>query len=777
MADLAVRQFVHDHCRTALQQALKLSSNGPVIAFLERPEDPLMGSWIMESLRQLLDENRIATIDLDLDRLHSRNEVDHSLRPFAESPERAPALAPKPLRRSRLDTLLGRSSPNPPSAGRGALSNAGPLRLAPIEHPAALLLSAREVPEAPVGRRCVEAVSVFTSTAERLVFVVSTIANGFLGDLRFPEATHISVPAPAPHREVVESFSRHALAQSLLPRQVQADAETWARVLASLFGTSFSRVENFVHRSAFTLTRSVGEPANAGYNWPQVFFLSLLQERFPDFTDFLVRHPSGAGSVLVGFQRWFLKGEGRGPIAEDADDKESMFLQDPELWDLFEKLLGTSDGGSSRTTVQPFADHEQALNQLIGAGLVSAQRAESSQMHWKEIAKRLRETRPWNRGGLTEIYRSLRPLPAEGRRIGELLLAAVERQNTGEYDAAAALIRRAKTTAHSEGFREQEYDCLMLAAQNERLNAAYEWKREKSCKQALEYLKEAADIAEGWRGAQQIARAFIQRGQVLRDMGNYGDAEKLWDTAVKRATQMRDQEAMLLAEDARGRALWSLAHSPETAPAIASEQRREGEKLETKAIEGLNRAKDLAKKLHQTDRIREIEKVLKSIGPLAFVSYSHDDADLAALVRDRLTQIEERTSLSFFIDERIQEGDDWLSQIGESIDDAELFIILASPSFLDESRFSRFETLRMNESMRRRGKDNEPLILWIQAKPIEWSDVDRTFFADFHAVEPDRNLENEEDRPEILDTLSDRIDQFLEEKGFGSKQESESASE
>ena len=73
---------------------------------------------------------------------------------------------------------------------------------------------------------------------------------------------------------------------------------------------------------------------------------------------------------------------------------------------------------------------------------------------------------------------------------------------------------------------------------------------------------------------------------------------------------------------------------------------------------------------------------------LIFISYSHKDREVIALLREQLQVIATEGYADFWDDTRIMAGDDWLPQIEKAIEDAQIAILLISANFLN-SKFIR----------------------------------------------------------------------------------------
>jgi hypothetical protein len=71
--------------------------------------------------------------------------------------------------------------------------------------------------------------------------------------------------------------------------------------------------------------------------------------------------------------------------------------------------------------------------------------------------------------------------------------------------------------------------------------------------------------------------------------------------------------------------------------------------------------------------------------PLIFISYSHKDRDVIALLRKQLQVIATEGYIDFWDDTRIAAGDDWRPQIETAIENAQIAILLISANFLTSS--------------------------------------------------------------------------------------------
>lgn len=106
--------------------------------------------------------------------------------------------------------------------------------------------------------------------------------------------------------------------------------------------------------------------------------------------------------------------------------------------------------------------------------------------------------------------------------------------------------------------------------------------------------------------------------------------------------------------------------------------------------------------------------------PTIFISYSHKDVAWKNRLVTHLRALElHRNSLTFWTDEAIAMGDDWLERIQDAMSAASVAIMLISPDFLASEFISRKEMQRLLE---RREQDQMP-IFPILVQPCVWKRV------------------------------------------------------
>jgi hypothetical protein len=99
-----------------------------------------------------------------------------------------------------------------------------------------------------------------------------------------------------------------------------------------------------------------------------------------------------------------------------------------------------------------------------------------------------------------------------------------------------------------------------------------------------------------------------------------------------------------------------------------------------------------------------------------FISYSHDDFEMFEEFRTHLRSVERALDINFWCDPRISAGTHWTTEIGKAIKLADVFILLASPAFIESDYIYDEEIPRIKEKNRKFGA----LVLPVVLMPCAW---------------------------------------------------------
>lgn len=100
-----------------------------------------------------------------------------------------------------------------------------------------------------------------------------------------------------------------------------------------------------------------------------------------------------------------------------------------------------------------------------------------------------------------------------------------------------------------------------------------------------------------------------------------------------------------------------------------------------------------------------------------FVSYSHEDARLHAALEDHLAGLRRAHIVDSWSDGRILPGQEWRKAIQREMDEADIFLLLVSASFLASDFCYEQEMLRALARHQR----GEAVVIPVLLRPVEWS--------------------------------------------------------
>jgi hypothetical protein len=99
-----------------------------------------------------------------------------------------------------------------------------------------------------------------------------------------------------------------------------------------------------------------------------------------------------------------------------------------------------------------------------------------------------------------------------------------------------------------------------------------------------------------------------------------------------------------------------------------------------------------------------------------FVSYAHDDAREFSALRRHLKALKRGFSLALWTDHKIAAGTVWEAAIADAIADAQVFVLLLSPSFIESDYVFEKEL----PAIRDRRKSGGALVLPVVVKRCQW---------------------------------------------------------
>ena len=114
----------------------------------------------------------------------------------------------------------------------------------------------------------------------------------------------------------------------------------------------------------------------------------------------------------------------------------------------------------------------------------------------------------------------------------------------------------------------------------------------------------------------------------------------------------------------------------------------------------------------------------------AFISYSHRDEDYLKLLHRHLAQLKRDNLIDAWTDEKILAGDNLNNEISSSLENAQLFIALLSPDYINSS-YCYEEEFKKAQAMQSLGKLT---IVPVVLEPCDWKN---TPFAQYKALPKD----------------------------------------
>src|SRR2546421_1309030 len=127
-----------------------------------------------------------------------------------------------------------------------------------------------------------------------------------------------------------------------------------------------------------------------------------------------------------------------------------------------------------------------------------------------------------------------------------------------------------------------------------------------------------------------------------------------------------------------------------------------------------------------------------------FCCYAHEDEPLLEKLKTHLRSLQRQGLVDVWYDRDISAGTDWVQQIKEQLNTAQIILLLVSPDFMDSDYCYGIEMQRALERHERGEARVIPVIVrpvyWqgilgqlqalpTDAKPVRsWSDVDEAFF-------------------------------------------------
>lgn len=99
-----------------------------------------------------------------------------------------------------------------------------------------------------------------------------------------------------------------------------------------------------------------------------------------------------------------------------------------------------------------------------------------------------------------------------------------------------------------------------------------------------------------------------------------------------------------------------------------------------------------------------------------FYSYSHKDEDLRKELEDHLSLLRRQGVISGWHDRMIGAGEEWRGKLDKNLDDAQIILLLISPSFLASDYCYDVETKRALE----RHDKGEATVIPVLLRPVDW---------------------------------------------------------
>lgn len=118
------------------------------------------------------------------------------------------------------------------------------------------------------------------------------------------------------------------------------------------------------------------------------------------------------------------------------------------------------------------------------------------------------------------------------------------------------------------------------------------------------------------------------------------------------------------------------------------------------------------------------------MGKKVFISYSHKDESHRDDFEDHLAMLKRRGVVDVWHDRRIAPGEDWKGEIDKNLEEAEIIILLISPSFLASEYCYDVELKRAME----RKNEGAAEIISVLVRPCDWFDCE---FSKYQAVPKD----------------------------------------
>ncbi len=107
----------------------------------------------------------------------------------------------------------------------------------------------------------------------------------------------------------------------------------------------------------------------------------------------------------------------------------------------------------------------------------------------------------------------------------------------------------------------------------------------------------------------------------------------------------------------------------------------------------------------------------KIIGPIRlFYSYSHKDEELRKELEDHLSLLRRQGVISGWHDRMIGAGEEWKGQLDKNLEEAQIILLLISPSFLASDYCYDIETKRALD----RHDKGEATVIPILLRPVDW---------------------------------------------------------
>jgi hypothetical protein len=99
-----------------------------------------------------------------------------------------------------------------------------------------------------------------------------------------------------------------------------------------------------------------------------------------------------------------------------------------------------------------------------------------------------------------------------------------------------------------------------------------------------------------------------------------------------------------------------------------------------------------------------------------FYSYSHKDEDLRKELEDHLSLLRRQGVISGWHDRMIGAGEEWRGELDKNMDEAQIILLLISPSFLASDYCYDIETKRALE----RHDKGEATVIPVLLRPVDW---------------------------------------------------------